>query len=281
MELPVYIPNPMVCHMEMYHCCKQYSDCRLHSVCSQIRQQSVCKKDCPSCSYQGCSLPVERRKSQPVYLAGLITADRVDLDLVGRYEREHTIHRVTHKKRYAFYNWLFGDIRERNRQRSREYYYRNRELLRAARQAKKAVNEINGDVKLPDAAFLPECGLKCSECSKSECDLPEDWREKSLNRQRNRKYYYAHQDEVLEKQRMIRQRPEVKVYRAEYNRKYQQNNREKTIEKSRRWRTQHPERFAESQRKYREANREKINARRREKRRLQRELSLNATYAQQ
>lgn len=269
--LPVYLQNPKVCHMDQYHCCNHREHCRLFSVCSKIEIQSVCKRDCPSCTYKGCSLSFEHRKNKPVYLDGLITADPIDLNLTVRYEREHFAHRTIHKKRYTFYNWLFGDARERNKQRNREYYYRNREDQISARRDKKAFKESLRDLKIPDTPFLPECGLKCIECQKPDCDLPVDWREKALNRQRNRKYYYTHQDELKEKQRIRRQCPEVKAYRADYNRKYSQSNREKVNEKNRRWRALNPERAAEAQRKYREANRDKINARRREQSRIQRE----------
>lgn len=91
-SLPFYLPNPKVCHMAQYQCCKHRLHCRLYSRCAAISLQTVCKRDCPSCTYSGCTMSMERRRETPVYIAGVIQGERLDLDLEGRWLREHTEH---------------------------------------------------------------------------------------------------------------------------------------------------------------------------------------------
>ena len=265
-DLPVYLPNPKVCRMEQYHCCKRHTSCRLYHICSQIQLPNKCRKDCPSCSYDGCTLSTERRLADPVYISCVIQGNRLELDLEGRYWREQHDHRVVHKKEYRRYNFLFGDLKEKNRLWYRTYYYANQE--RCNEQIRKNYRKRHQpiELKMPDGAYLPKCGFKCEECTAPDCTLPEDWRLKALNRQRNKKYYDRHREEILEKKRKIRQRPEVKAHRAEQNREYQRTHRKETAQKSKRWRDAHKDQVREIRRAYYAANKDIINAKRRAKR---------------
>ncbi|MBP3674051.1 MAG: hypothetical protein J6J18_09515 [Oscillospiraceae bacterium] len=265
-DLPVYLPNAKVCRMEQYHCCKHLTSCRLYAICSQMQLPNTCRRDCPSCSFDGCTLSAEARFTDPVYVSGVIQGNRLELDLESRYWREQHDHKIAHKKKYYQYNFLFGDLKEKNRLRCRTYYYANQE--RCNEQIRKNYRKHHQpiELKMPDEAYLPKCGLKCEECTAPDCTLPEDWRLKALNRQRNKKYYDKHQKIILEKQRKIRQRPEVKAYRAEQNREYQRTHREKIAQKSKKWRDAHKDQVREIQRAYYAANKDIINAKRRAKR---------------
>lgn len=95
--LPVYIPHPHICHMAQYECCKRHQDCPLFDKCSSIQKQTVCKRDCPSCSYNGCSLSTEKRQNAPVYVAGVIQENRIELHLETRYFIEQLAHKKGQK----------------------------------------------------------------------------------------------------------------------------------------------------------------------------------------
>lgn len=263
--LPVYIPHPHICHMAQYQCCKKYQDCSLYAKCSGITKQTVCKRDCPNCSYGGCSLSAENRRNTPVYVAGIIQENRIELNLETRYLVEQLAHKKEHKKRYYHYNVLFGDTRQKNRKRNLAYYYTNREIILAKCREMRQRNST-AVLKMPSEKYMPTCGLNCEECTETDCLLPDDWREKALNRERNKRYYDAHHEMLLEKQKIVRATPQHKERAKAYNRQYQAEHRERVNEKSRRWRKAHPERFREVQKAYREAHRDEINERRRRKR---------------
>ena len=129
-----YVPHPHVCHMNQYMCCKNYVDiCPLGKVCRTMNIKeltSVCKKDCQTCTYTGCSMTFEQRKSIPLYINGVVTSQRVNLHIDFEREKERLLHKELHKKQYEFYNLLWGDLRERKNARQRAKYAADPEYYR-------------------------------------------------------------------------------------------------------------------------------------------------------
>lgn len=263
-DLPIYIPHPIICHMEQYNCCKHHQDCRLYDKCSNITKQTVCKRDCTNCTYLGCSLSAENRRIAPVYVAGVIQSNRIELNLDIHYMIEQLEHKREHKKLYHKYNRIFGDLREKNKAKCRAYYYEHRSTILHTRKIQRENNA--SPLKIPSEQYLPPCGLRCEECVEADCILPENWREKALNLERNKRYYDAHREMLLEKQKNIRATPHRKMWVKEYDRQYRVTHREQVNAKSKRWREQHPDRARAAQQKYRMTHREEINEKRRAKR---------------
>ncbi len=282
-ELPIYIPHSKVCHMAQYQCCKRHQDCPLYSRCSQIKfQNTVCCQDCPSCTYEGCSLTAQQRQKQPVYVDHVIQQDRLDLNLEIRYMQEHLNHRKQHKKMWEFYNKLFGDLRERRNQRQRERYWQDPEyhrmLVRKSYYKHRApsVRRINPPV-------LPECGMECFNCPHEDCILPENWLQQSYMadylrknpdyfakyreahreelREKYRLYYAENKVDVLRRQQERRQKPEVKAQRAAYNKSYRKAHPESAKRKKRKYIDAHRDRVNANKRSYQQKHRDEINLR--------------------
>lgn len=271
-ELPVYLPNPKTCHTEQYQCCKYSTHCRLYSACSQIQKTSVCKRDCPVCNYGGCSLSAEQRCSSPVYIAGVIQKDRIELNLERRYWQEHQEHLQRHKKLYYFYNCFFGDYRQLQNARNRNAYHENievrREKNRISQKRQRAKNMNANSNK--QRKYTPECQFDCENCKYPDCILPLDWEKRMYaakrksedpeyyaryyrnNREKLRaygkRYYKENRDKVRAHQKEYYQQPEVKARRAERAKQYAQSHREELKAYKAEW--------------YRK-NKDKINAKRR------------------
>jgi hypothetical protein len=77
-----------------------------------------------------------------------------------------------------------------------------------------------------------------------------------MTKEKNRAYYEANREKVLEKERTYREANREKV--LEYKRAYHEANREKIAEQKRAYYEANREKFLEKERKYREANREKV-----------------------
>ncbi len=272
--LPVYFPDAPVCHIPLYECCTRRINCRLYPICAQIQKQTICKRDCPTCDYDGCSLPADLRRSNPVYIVNLIQSDRLPLDLDGQRDREQLAHRTQHKKLYEYYNDLFGNRRDRRNRQCRARYWRDPDYYRQlARESYR--RRYDPRPKKLDQRFQPECQFHCDDCPYPDCILPTDWRRRAyaedfINRNPdyfrqyrlehreelkayNQQYYADHKEKRWEYQRAHRQKPEVKAQRAAYDKAYRQTAAGK--ESARRRRA-----------KYYAAHKDQINAKRREKR---------------
>ena len=250
-DLPVYVPHGRVCRMEQYHCCKYKQHCRLYSICSQIKLPTVCKRDCPSCSYPGCSLDELSREQFPVYIDGIIQSNRLDLDIEKRYWQEHTAHRKHHARLWYYYNCLFGDQRERHRNSGSKYREANIEKCRASARAsaKKRWRKLHPNCgQKPTRKYNPPCGEDCENCPYDDCILPEDWQKKLFAAAKREKdpdyykryyraneprirtyrtqYYKDNHSKIRAKQKAYYQRPEIKAQFAERSRKYAANHRE-------------------------------------------------------
>lgn len=282
-ELPVYVPHSRVCHIEQYHCCKYRQHCRLYPVCSQIEIPTVCIRDCPSCSYSGCSLDAILRVQQPVYIGGVIQSDRLDLNIEGQYWKEHAAHKKRHANLWYFYNCLFGEHREKHRISSRKHYKDNLEKCRASARAsaKRRYRKLHPNCgQRKPRKYNPPCGEDCGSCPYDDCILPENWRDKLYEAARlerdpdyYRRYYRANEPrirayrkqwykdnraEIRAKQKAYYQRPEIKAQFAERSKKYAASHREEIKAYKKAW--------------Y-EKNKEAISAQKKEKKRQEKVIN--------
>lgn len=293
-ELPIYVPHPKVCHMAQYRCCKSRISCRLYPRCSQIGyQNTVCRQDCPNCTYEGCSLTPQQRQAEPVYVNHVIQTERLNLNLETRRRQEQQAHRKQHCKLWKFYNTLFGDLREKRNQRQRQRYWKDPEYYRMLSRKycrKYRYKHRKPPTRCVNPKYLPECGLDCPNCPHEDCILPENWMEKASKerfRQNNpdyyaryyeahrkeqleqkKRYYAEHKDEILKKRQAYRQRPEVKARAAAYAQAYYAEHRDEILKQQQSY-YQRPEvkaRHAVHDRAYYAAHRDEINARRRQQR---------------
>lgn len=271
-ELPVYLPNPRICRMEQYHCCKHRQHCRLWSRCSQMQVPTTCPRNCPTCDYNGCSLSPEHRLTIPVYVHGVIQEDRLDLNLGARWSQEQTAHRKRHNRQWYYYNCLFGDLKERHRESNVKYRLANPEKCReSARRYWRKKHPHKG--RASQRKYYPPCGLKCDACEHPDCILPENWSDQLIaaakmerdpdyykrylaaNRERivsyRKDYYAANRKEIRAKQKSYYQQPGVKSRLAEKRRKYVEENQAKVKAYKKAWYEQ---------------NKARINAERRAKR---------------
>ena len=277
-ELPIYVPHPKICHMAQYQCCKRHMDCPLYPVCAQSRKPTVCIRDCPNCAYEGCSLTPQQRISEPVYVDHVIQGEQLDLRLEIRRMREQSEHKVEHRKRYVYYNRLFGDYRERRNKQNRERYWRDPEFARQRAREWYQKHYVKKGRSI-DQRFLPECNLQCEECRYPDCILPEDWLKRAYQdaflkshpdyfanyrethreelREKGRAYHAANREKRLEWQHQYRQQPEVKRKKAAYDAAYRQTEAGKASSRRRK-------------EKYYAAHRDEINAKRRAKRAAER-----------
>lgn len=276
-----YDPHPNICRMKQYECCKNFHNrCPLYHSCKDLngykKASKACKKDCANCSYKGCSLTMEKRKSEPLYVNGLITVQPLPLDKDFVIERERTLWKKTHKVNYDFYNWLWGNRKEYNK----KYIEQNREKHNeyAKKYYKTHYASPKGNKKA--VSVTPKCELKCFECPYEDCILPENWLKKAyqeewkknnptyfeeyrennreLLREKGRKYYDENREEILARQKVRRAKPEVKAQRAEYDKRY---------------RELHPEKEREKHHRYYEKHKDEINAKKRERRALERTIN--------
>lgn len=281
-----YDPHPHVCHMQQYKCCKNYKDsCPLGEICKKMDIKiitSACKRDCPSCTYEGCSMPMEKRKEYPLYINKLITTERIHLPIEAERERERLVHKADHRRNWEFYNRLWGDLRERKNRACRERYASYPEFYRKRSREWYRKNHAARPEIIPEE-IMPECRLECQNCKHDDCILPEDWKQRAwsqnwkkrnpgyyaeyreknraLLREKGRKYYAENSEKIKTRRNARRQDPEVKRKRAEYDREY---------------RKKHPEKEREKHKRYREKHRDEINARKREKRKMMKQEKDNS-----
>lgn len=257
--LPVYIPKAPVCHKTQYQCCKDYTTCRLYHICSKFNsepQQIPCKKDCPTCTYVGCSLSFTERKLNPIYINSFIQSEHQDINIELRRLREHEQHRKKHKSLYRMYNLLFGDLKEKERISSQKKYWKDPDYSR--QQARESYERKHPKqlTMISSSNYTPECNLDCFNCKYDDCILSENW----LAHARNKKWYDSHRAEILERQKTRRQRPDVKIARKEYDKKYNLTHPESAQKRQKKYREAHPEKIKEISLQYRIANKEKLQA---------------------
>lgn len=259
MELPVYIPNAKVCHMTQYKCCKYHTRCRLYPVCSKMDisiNNDICKRDCPSCDYIGCSLPLEQRQTHPIYINSFIQGERKELNLETRRWREKDEYKKKHRTLYFLYNSLFGDLQERWRERSRQYRQNNRDKILAYQRKWRAAHRSE-----KTETILPECKFDCFNCPHEDCVLPDDWKEKALDK----KYYEQNKSAIAQRRKAHRQKPEIKAARYEYDKRYRKEHPENVRKKQKKYRDLHPEKVREMKRAQWEKHKDEWNALRRRK----------------
>ena len=283
-----YDPHPHICRMQQYTCCKFHTDCPLYHRCQQMKGYedagSVCKRDCPSCDYRGCTMSMARRKTHPIYMNGNATTKALSHSIEIEWEREHNIHLHTHRKNYVLYNQLFGDLKEKQKAYQYEYYRKDIEYSRQRSRERYRKSHPITDKKYT-GKYIPECGFKCEKCKHEDCILPQDWNVKARQEAFNAKhpnywseyykshkeersswakaYYQEHREEIREKQRLARlSNPNARAKSNEYNRKYYHLHKEE-IQQRRQEKKNSPEekeRQRAYQRAYREAHREEHNA---------------------
>lgn len=259
-----YDPHPHICRMRQYKCCKNYKDiCPLWDTCSKMdikKLISVCKRDCASCSYEGCTMPMEKRKDAPLYVNRLVTVNMLDLHIERNRERERQDHRKEHRKLYIFYNTIWGDYREKKNKKCREKYHTDLEFSRE--QARKRQRKYyKKHPRVMQYTIIPECRLDCEKCKYDDCILPDNWRVKARQekwkkknpnysadyreknreklRRQNREHYAKNKELINARKREKRKDPEVKQRYVEYYRQYREANREKIRENQKRYRDQH------------------------------------------
>lgn len=273
--LPIYIPSAPVCRAPQYHCCTHGQHCRLYPICSKMSPSagSICKRDCPSCDYKGCSMSAQDRIEQPLYQNHITLTWSEPIDDVTFF-REQRKHKEQHHRMYEYYNKIFGDLNERRAARARERYHKDPERYR--QQTRNWYNKHCKSNAVPTISedIMPPCHLDCENCPHDDCVLPENWekqarykrwlannpdyhqryREKHREQIRTagKDYYATHKAEILKRRREHRQKPEVKAARNAYDKAYNQA---------------HPEKKKAKSKRYYEAHKDEINARKREKRR--------------
>lgn len=222
---------------------------------------------------------MEKRKTSPVYKEKVIQDDRLDLDLERRYWQEHQAHRVQHRKRYYFYNCLFGDLRAKTNKNRRRAYHANIETARErSRQRKRSKAKKSTFCDDKELKHIPECQLNCANCPYPDCILPDNWDKNIAQTKWQREnpeykkqyyeenkehliaamndYYAKNRDRICKQQRQYRQKPEVKARSTERSKRY----RERNIEKIRAYK-----------KAWYQKNKDAYNAQRREKRRSARD----------
>ncbi len=272
-----YDPHPRVCHMKQYECCKKYhTSCSLYHICKNMKgyteTSAVCKRDCATCDYTGCSMPLEQRKSDPLYINGVTYSEAIPLYIDLKRETEKTLHKTNHKKNYEFYNKLFGDYRERKNKQAYDRYHANPDFYRQRAREWARKHYVKQEYVIPEE-IMPECRLDCTNCKYEDCILPEDWKRKAYQenflhnnpnyfseyRERNREllrekgksYYTKNKEKILAHQKQHRQNPKVKIQRALYDKQYRETHKEAEREKRKR---------------YYERHKDEINAKKRQKR---------------
>lgn len=247
--------------------------CRLRPACLQMTGApgvGICKRDCPTCDYDGCSLSVEKRINEPVYRKHhIVDVDLSHLDI--ELERERAAYKKEHYKRYVMYNNLFGDLKEKRKEAAQRRYHEDPEYFRERSKKWYAEHLATGPRK---SRYFPPCNLDCLHCEYDDCTLPEDWlrqaqqqgwleknpnyhaeyrkKNRELLRIKNKIYYEENREWILEQRAERRADPEVKE-------------RRKRCDKI--WRANNPDKVKAIQKRYRGAHREEINAKRREARR--------------
>ena len=272
-----YDPHPHICRMKQYECCKNYHNrCPLYHTCKGMKgyaeASKVCKRDCATCDYTGCSMPLEQRKTEPLYVNGIVITEPLPIPIERERERERRIHIVTHRKNYEFYNKLFGDWKERRNKQNRDRYHADPEFHRQRAREWYHAHYKKQEQTIPES-IMPECKLDCMNCPYIDCILPEDWRRRAnmenwkknnptyyadyrennreLLREKSKQYYSENREERLARLKEHRSKPEIKAKRAAYDKEYRKT---------------HPEVVRRKRKKDYEAHKNEINAKRRQQR---------------
>lgn len=285
-----YDPHPHICRMRQYVCCKNHSNCSLYHHCKKLKGYTEaskrCKKDCTACNYTGCTMSMENRQTNPLYVNGLIIIEPLPTLIELEREKERLIHKETHRKNYVLYNTLFGDYREKRNMQQRVRYHADLEFSRQRARKWYQAHYVKQEKPIPEA-IMPECQLNCSNCKFEDCILPVDWRKKAIQenwkknnpdyfanyreknrqllREKSRHYYAQHKNERSVYQKEHRSKPEVKMQRAAYDKEYCKANPDKVRKKKRRYIERHSEKVKEWKRAYWAAHKDEINEKRRKK----------------
>lgn len=291
MQYQYYDPHPHICRMKQYECCKNYhASCSLYHICKNMngfsKTSSVCKRDCATCYYSGCSMPLEQRKTDPIYLSGNVVVEPLPLKINFIREQERRLHKISHLENYKLYNIVFGNYREKRNKQQRDRYHADLEFSRQKARERYRAHYVKQEKPIPEA-IMPDCKMDCEHCPHDDCVLPEDWRIKAnlenwkaenptyyadyrennreLLREKSKRYYAENREEILRRQKEHRSKPEIKAQRATYNKEYCKNNPDKIREKQHRYIERNRDKVRERKKAYYEAHKDEINAKRREK----------------
>lgn len=276
----VYDPHPHICKMAQYKCCKNHQSCPLYQKCRQTERNdnhiAICKMDCPTCTYEGCSLSADKRNSEPLYVKKEVQSEMLDLNLETIRTKEQLLHYKQHEKMLYFYKTLFGHELERRA----KYRKSNREFINQTQNEKRRQKKIANDSFFDDSAdlsftdsekgYLP-CGGDCFSCEYDDCILSEDDVKKCKTKAYNRNYYLLHKKEIIENQRAYRNRCvqlDSQYYSKEYakyreihlqkSKKYYEEHKKEWQEYSKKYRAEHKEELRQKKLAYREAHREEL-----------------------
>lgn len=282
-----YVPHPPVCHAKQYKCCKTHiNTCRLAEICKTIeirKVTSVCKRDCASCTYIGCSMPMQNRQKEPLYVSGVITAERLELRIEIEREKERIAHRKNHARLLQYYNTLWGDYQKRKNEANKRAYHDNPEYYRAKAREYRKKRRVDKPKIIPEE-IMPECRLDCENCKYDDCILPEDWRQKkiwAIYREKNKdiikarqkkyyeehkeelrakkkRYYAEYRDKINEKMREKRMDPKAKQQKAEYDKQYYQMYKEKHKNQAKKYYEEHKDEIRVAQKRYYEEHKDEI-----------------------
>ena len=139
--------------------------------------------------------------------------------------------------------------------------------------------------RVPDERFLPECRLACDNCPYRDCILPANWlkqayfnefkknnpdyfrqyreEHKEERKAYNKERYLQKRDDILAKQRLHRQKPEVKAARAAYDKQWQKSNPDAVKKKKAKYVASHREEIRARKKAYNASHQEEIRAQRR------------------
>ncbi len=283
-----YDPHPHVCHMKQYEVCKNFhKTCPLYHICKDMNKEaitSVCKKDCATCNYEGCTMSKEKRISEPLYVNGLTRSEPIPLPMEEERNKERRFHLKEHAKMYHQYNMLFNkEYRQKLKIQQQNYRNEHRKQRNewARKNYRKSHPNSEAHKKELNPEFLPPCKYDCLNCTKPDCDISENyyknayinhWRKNNQERYSEyRKKYYADNIEK-ERERLKKWREEnpekLKAQRDNYNIVRRQNyakNKEAINAQRREHYAANKEKLAEQKRLWTAANKEKINQQRRER----------------
>lgn len=279
MQYQFYDPHPHICHNRQYHVCKYHTNCPLWYKCSSIKEgkphQEICKQDCISCSYQGCSLSMEDRKTAPIYIDHVVQGEMLDLNIETIRFREKNQHYRHHAQLLYFYKTFFGD--ELNRR--AKYRELNRAAINEAQKQKRRQNAIYRELDHADTesrfsdvekAFLPCCG-DCFQCEYEDCILTDEAIKNAKRKARDHQYYLNHQDTIKKRVKERRERlvsTDPQYYAKEYakyrerqllsKKQYAQEHKEKIRAYQKAYQKKNAERLREQKAAYRAAHREEL-----------------------
>ena len=209
----------LVCTYPQYYGCYKQTQCRLYHICSQMP------------------------KTQKAF-------NGLRYNTVKAYRKVRAIplteqERLQHRRRYKYYNYLFGDLKEYKT----NYRLEHKDEINAKRR-KYTIPTADKQYKM----LIDYCNYNCENCEYEDCILPE-WSNKLEYARIYKKYYYEHhRDEEIERRK-----------------KYYEHHRDEEIERRKKYYEQHKAELREYAKMYYEKHKDEINAKKREKR-LQQKL---------